>query len=1336
MAELAVGLAKSAVEATVRKVQSAIEEEELKERVQYDLVFITDEFQMMQAFLNAVDREQLKSNNVVGTWVTQVRELAYDVEDSIEFVVHLDGSKSYWWRRFLAPCCCRCMAPALALPLDEAVADVKKLRTRVADVSLRNKRYRYNLIADHSSDKQPAAAASATALELPRSETPSQKSGLPSGRVSLSRFINPNSTCWVKQASGTCGNVRDEFKGQVENKRFLVVLEGLSSMAEWDAIRVYLPDSSKGSRIIVSTETYVIASLFKLVGYTREAVAFSNLLLLKPLVVSVWGFSGVGKSTFVRRAYYWKIMEAADYYKRIKETMDYEQRIEDYYWKIQEVTDFDRYGWADVPHPFSLRDLCRGLLLDMCPELRHAEKNADFLMSGVKDPIKECHGFLHDQRCLVVINGVRSKEEWDLIKANLLAGAGTCASSIIVVTDEACVAKYCAVPSEAVVKLKSLEADKSLDLFRKVIQEKNPQFETDVLHRELVLKCGGLPKVNAVAGMLATKTAEWDLQHTVKSMNSRFVGTLERNLHVDNLGDVFRWMHSYLFQTCPDFLRPCILYLSSIFRGYYSIRRRRLVMRWVAEGYSKDTDSHTAEDNGESFFSEIAELDMVQNPSQCVTTVFKETRMVRCQVNGFLHEYVISRPVEDDLTLVLEVFTLKGECRPTTQRRGRHLVVEESWERDSVVFGCIDVSRLRSMTVFGLWKSFLVSPNMKLLRVLDLEEASGVTDDDVDKMTRLLRRLKFLSLRGCREITRLPCSLGNLMQLQTLDVKKTSIVALPCAITKLLKLQYVRAGACSCKIQEANGPAHAGCRQRWCFMSSCGGKAILEELKQLTHLRKLGVSGISRRNSRKFSSAITSLTKLESLSVWVSEKSVRGCLDGISNPPKRLQSLKLHYGSHVDNKLPPWIKQLDSLRKLDLEMMAMLTEEDMHCLGDLPQLCILRLCVNPSQDDGHGELDFSVKPEDVENNQPKGLGFPSLEVLEIADNSKLSVVNFKPPRLMRVLNLLKIRYDGQSSLQFSGLEILNSLKEVWVEGSYNLASLQHLEIQIKMCRARVEDGEEGKRSRGEAPSRPETNPAHDLEEEQLEEKMEEREKVVCMAKFAEQAERYDDMVESMKKLARMDVDMSAEERLLFSVGFKKTIGARRASWRMLASLEQNVTAGEQAGVMIHGYKKKLEDELRTFCNEVLSIIAIHCLPLANSGENVVFFYKMKGDYYRYLAEFSTGSEKTAAIDQSLVAYQHAMVVASSELSPAHQIRLGLALNFSVFFSEIMNSPERASQVAKQAVDEATTEINSAGVEGYKDSMLMMQFLKENIALWTSELTGGETSKDNSIDMEG
>ncbi|KAM0888913.1 hypothetical protein ACQ4PT_028056 [Festuca glaucescens] len=132
------------------------------------------------------------------------------------------------------------------------------------------------------------------------------------------------------------------------------------------------------------------------------------------------------------------------------------------------------------------------------------------------------------------------------------------------------------------------------------------------------------------------------------------------------------------------------------------------------------------------------------------------------------------------------------------------------------------------------------------------------------------------------------------------------------------------------------------------------------------------------------------------------------------------------------------------------------------------------------------------------------------------------------------------------------------------------------------------------------------------------------------------------------------------------------------------------------------------------------------LPLEERGPHGhTLEFRAKGDYYRYLAEFSSETEKKSAADQSLMAYQHAMVVASTELSPAHPIRLGLALNFSVFFYEIMNCHERsftlkASQVAKQAFDEATNEINSAGVEGYNDSILMMELLKDNLELWTSE----------------
>ena len=67
-----------------------------------------------------------------------------------------------------------------------------------------------------------------------------------------------------------------------------------------------------------------------------------------------------------------------------------------------------------------------------------------------------------------------------------------------------------------------------------------------------------------------------------------------------------------------------------------------------------------------------------------------------------------------------------------------------------------------------------------------------------------------------------------------------------------------------------------------------------------------------------------------------------------------------------------------------------------------------------------------------------------------------------------------------------------------------------------------------------------------------------REECVYMAKLAEQAERYDEMVEEMKRVAKMvhDQELSVEERNLLSVAYKNVIGARRASWRIISSIEQ------------------------------------------------------------------------------------------------------------------------------------------------------------------------------------
>ncbi|CAI5503265.1 unnamed protein product [Closterium sp. Naga37s-1] len=243
--------------------------------------------------------------------------------------------------------------------------------------------------------------------------------------------------------------------------------------------------------------------------------------------------------------------------------------------------------------------------------------------------------------------------------------------------------------------------------------------------------------------------------------------------------------------------------------------------------------------------------------------------------------------------------------------------------------------------------------------------------------------------------------------------------------------------------------------------------------------------------------------------------------------------------------------------------------------------------------------------------------------------------------------------------------------------------------------------------------------------------LQERENHVYLAKLAEQAERYDEMVSSMKDVAKLDVELSVEERNLLSVGYKNVIGARRASWRIMSSIEQKEEnkGNEQNVARIKEYRSKIEAELSDICQDILNIIDSNLIPSSGTGESKVFYYKMKGDYYRYLAEFKTGADRKEAAEQSLKAYQSASEVATVDLAPTHPIRLGLALNFSVFYYEILNSPEKACQLAKQAFDEAIAELDTLSEESYKDSTLIMQLLRDNLTLWTSDLQDEAAAKD-------
>jgi len=235
-----------------------------------------------------------------------------------------------------------------------------------------------------------------------------------------------------------------------------------------------------------------------------------------------------------------------------------------------------------------------------------------------------------------------------------------------------------------------------------------------------------------------------------------------------------------------------------------------------------------------------------------------------------------------------------------------------------------------------------------------------------------------------------------------------------------------------------------------------------------------------------------------------------------------------------------------------------------------------------------------------------------------------------------------------------------------------------------------------------------------------------RESLVFMAKIAEQADRFDEMVEYMKVVAQQPQELSTEERNLLSVAYKNVIGSRRASWRVVCSIQQK---SDVKADLIQSFKTKIENEIHEICTDIINILEKDVIPQTTSEEGKVFYYKMEGDYYRYLAEFQTDSARRSSANCAQAAYESATEFAKNRLEPTHPIRLGLALNFSVFHYEILNQQDIACSLAKNAFDDAIAELDTLSEDSYKDSTLIMQLLRDNLTLWTSEQPDDEEPRN-------
>ena len=232
------------------------------------------------------------------------------------------------------------------------------------------------------------------------------------------------------------------------------------------------------------------------------------------------------------------------------------------------------------------------------------------------------------------------------------------------------------------------------------------------------------------------------------------------------------------------------------------------------------------------------------------------------------------------------------------------------------------------------------------------------------------------------------------------------------------------------------------------------------------------------------------------------------------------------------------------------------------------------------------------------------------------------------------------------------------------------------------------------------------------------------EKQIYLAMLAEQCSRYEDMMNFLEEMVqKKSSDLSSDERNLLSIAYKNTISQDRQAIRTLMAYESKEAKKSESPYLefIREYKTKVQKELEGLCNRINKTIDTHLLPKAETDEAKVFYHKMKGDYDRYIAENVDGDLKKKYADLGLQAYNAALDSAKS-IDYTNPIKLGLALNLSVFYYEVVANKEEACKLAKETLDKAKDALSGVDEDDdeAKDAMSIVNLLQENLDMWNSE----------------
>ncbi|OEL20598.1 Disease resistance protein RPM1 [Dichanthelium oligosanthes] len=553
--------------------------------------------------------------------------------------------------------------------------------------------------------------------------------------------------------------------------------------------------------------------------------------------------------------------------------------------------------------------------------------------------INKLTGYLTKKRYLIVIDDLWDVPTWSIIKCAFYQN--NYGSRIITTTCKTDVAMACCSSSyDHIYEMKPLGVVDSERLFFKIIfgSEECPRHLRKASN-EILRKCGGVPlAIITISSFLASKALTLDQWNAVANS----IGSaLENNQNIK----VMRKVLSISYFDLPHYLKTCLLYLS-IFPKDYTIKRKNLIIRWIAEGFIQEEHGQNEHDIGESYFNELINRRLIQpvyvDPSS--------GQVESCKVHNMILDLIITKSVEENFVALLDTRKLTQN----SQNNIRRLSIQCGDAKPAIALDGLVLSLVRSVSIFGHGKQVPCLSDMKALRVLDLECCNGLRDHQLANMEALIH-LKYLNL-GETEIREIPHSIGKLQYLDTLDIRNTWVRELPSAIVQLGQLTRLFVDL---NTRLPDGIGNMKNLEELTHVNVCMYPMNFpKELARLTKLRELEISWDGDCVEREESNRLFAEDRLV-LSLWqlathnlhsLSLHIISDYRNGFPLEPCNLSFQLPHRlrRLHIDTKLgcisrvPNWIYWLGNLQELSLRVKKM-NQTDFSALGLIPALRSLAL---------------------------------------------------------------------------------------------------------------------------------------------------------------------------------------------------------------------------------------------------------------------------------------------------------------------------------------------------------------------------------------------------------